>query len=119
MNTLPPFLFDQQEPQDAARRAMTRAGRNVRITANEMGESLSAQSGGQSFAHPWKPTLGPRGVSLSAGYVESLQARIGTVPLGGDPALGKSAPLLALDKSVANANGESWACVECRWTRTA
>jgi hypothetical protein len=87
-----------------------RPGAGTRITVNSLGTSYSANSGGATYAHRFRPSLGPKGVQLSLGLVNGRPATIKGVPIGGGP--GVPQPTLTLDPTVANANGESWVCVE-------
>lgn len=82
-----------------------RPGMGTRLTVNMQGVSLSAPTGGITFAHPFRPSLAGTGVTLQLGLVEGRPPTINGVSL-------KERPRLELDAKVANANGESWVCVE-------
>lgn len=87
-----------------------RPGVGTRLTLNSMGYSISAKSAGATYAHPWRPAMVSRGVQLAMGLVDGRQATIKGVPIGGSP--GVAQPTLTLDPQIANANGESYVCVE-------
>ncbi len=82
----------------------------MRLTSNALGWSYSAVNAPASFAHPFRPALGGKGVRLARGLVEFREPTIEGVKIGGEP--GKSQPVLKLKHDVANTAGESWVCVE-------
>lgn len=88
-------------------RAIPRSGVGTRLTVTMQGTAVSAEPGGQTFAHPFRPALSGSHVTLSLGTVEGRVPTINGVPLSNS-----SPPRLQLDAAKANTNGESWVCVE-------
>lgn len=87
-----------------------RPGVGTRLSFNSLGYSISANATGSTYAHPWRPSLAARGVQLALGLVDGRQATINKVPIGGGPNVPQ--PVLTLDPSMANDNGESYVCVQ-------
>lgn len=121
MIPLPPRPHD---PPGAVPSARPQPGVNSLLASTPFGFVISgAQTGGASFAHPWKPSLvGRDGVrlakgvvlsdGLSAGYEPTITEGGKTVPISGDAVKKIPQPTLRLDPAVATAQRESWICLE-------
>lgn len=103
-------LKPQPEPEPAKRIPGPQPGTGTRLTSNALGYAISASPGGRGFTHPFTPQLGVGWISFSIGLVEGREPTIGKVPISG--AAGVIPPRLMLKPGVANADGQSWACLE-------
>lgn len=89
-----------------------RPGAGLNLYSSPLGDSLSVQSTGRTFAHPFKPSLpipgGPqRGLSMTfaRGLVDIWEPTVN----GKKISTGEPLPIARAD---ANKDGESWACIE-------
>jgi hypothetical protein len=115
-------LPHKEQPHAASPRPQP--GVNSRLASTPFGFVISGvPSGGASFSHPWSPSLvgkdGARlskgiviGDNLNAGYEPTITTGGSAVPISGNAAKGIPQPTLRLDRTVANANLESWICLE-------
>lgn len=90
-------------------------GAGTRITDfGALGFSVSADRGGASFGHPWKPFLGGLRLQFNLGLVTAGAVVVPTIKAGGKRvALNATpAPALVLNPSLVNGNGESYAVLE-------
>ncbi len=108
MNNLP-YLF-AAEDTSGAHDLRPQPGRGTRLTINSLGQCVSVATPAASFAHPFTPSLATKSISFSKGLVDSFEPTIKKIPISG--ADGVPQPALLLDPKNANANGESWACLE-------
>ena len=100
------IVVQARNPQPVARSARPMPGVGTRLTYSEIvGYSVSAAGTGASYPHPFKPALGNNQISLSRGLIDAFEPVIHGKPIS-------SGARLELDPNVANANGESWVCVE-------
>ena len=87
----------------------------MRAVSAMMGFSVSAASGGNSFLHPFYPTLyGYAGMQFSRGLVSFIEPTINGVPISGlvNGVQGPQ-PVLALNPNVVAAgDNRTWACAE-------
>lgn len=96
-----------------ARQPRPMPGRGTLLTLRRSGFLYSTVPSRGKFAHPFKPTLSGRRITLSRGLInEQFEPKINGVPIGGDATKGKAQPSLLLDPGMANAAGISWVCVE-------
>lgn len=120
MITPPPRSNDSPTPAPGPR---PQPGVNTLLASTPFGFVISgAPSGGQSFAHAWKPSLvGKDGVRLAKGVIFSengfafepaITEGGKAVPISGDAARKLRAPTLRLDRAIATKQLESWVCVE-------
>lgn len=86
-----------------------RPGSGARLLMTSMGHAYSVDSPGATYLHPFRPVLVGSSVQLALGLVENRQPTINDVPIGGRNGL---IPKLRLEPGIANADGESWVCVE-------
>lgn len=87
-------------------------GTGTRLRSNAAGFAYSVPQQGGSFPHPFRPALGTNAVSFARGVVDGIYTpTIKGVPISGDPSTGR-VPMLPLEFSAANAQGESWCCLE-------
>lgn len=115
----PPRTHGSPVPAPAPR---PQPGVNTLLASTPFGFVISgAPSGGQSFAHPWKPSLARDGVRLAKGVIfaesgHGFEPVLSTggqdVPISGDAAKRIAPPTLRLDRAIANEQLESWVCVE-------
>ncbi len=102
-------------PPTPAPSAPLRAGANVRIGRNALGFWMQGPGGGEGFSHPFTVTLSGSGARVSRGLILAniaVEPLIGKTPVSGGA--GKPQPVLQLDSSLVNANGESWVCVQVK-----
>lgn len=99
---------------------LARPAEGIRMTVNALGRAVDAATSGPTWNHPWRPFLAGQSVTFTLGSVQSFA---GIVPL--EPVItsnGQQLPMsgkdgttltpLALDPSVANSDGVSWAVLE-------
>ena len=87
-------------------------GNGTRLTATAWGFAYGSADAGQTWAHPFRASVGVRIIRLSKGIVEGIEPKIDGVPISGDPQKRKPQPALKLDPKLQNKNGESWVCIE-------
>ena len=94
-----------------------RAGRGIRIKAGV----ISATRGNDSFAHPWRMSIGGGSASIRLGLVNGMEPTIknsnkGDIPMTGkkkeDGSLDGLVPKLAIEDSFFDKKGISFVCVE-------
>ncbi|EDY16676.1 hypothetical protein CfE428DRAFT_5789 [Chthoniobacter flavus Ellin428] len=99
---------------------MTRPAEGTRVTVNALGRAVDANAGGAAWNHAYRPFLAGQSMTFTLGFVQSFA---GATPL--EPVItsnGQTLPMsgkdgtvptpLALDPSIANADGVSWAALE-------
>ena len=109
----PPLsIFDAPEARQGL--SYPRPGTGVMMQANAVGVGFSRRPGGQSFNHPWRPTLTGGGIWLQRGQITmadgSYEPTINDIPISGPPPA--PPPTLDLDPSVPAGGTESWVCLQ-------
>lgn len=100
-------------PVASASAPALRPGANLRMGSNSLGTWFTAAGGGGDFSHPFTVLVAGNKCRVSPGLVigdVGVEPKIGGVPLSGGEK--KPKPVLELDGSLTNAQGESWVCVE-------
>src|ERR1700733_3565277 len=106
-----PFVF---VPNSAsAKGAPLRPGAGTVAIANALGNSIGAPPNNQTFDFAFRPALSGGGLLIGHGYVSSINGGGPIAPMiAGTAVGGNPGPVLELDSSIVDANGQSYAVLE-------